>query len=115
MTQLTRSMRIAASGAALAALAGCSQSGAPLNLTVSQTHDALLILNRDPKAVEECRITVNTHYSVKGVQLRPGVTEQIAARRLLSNYGPLNELPRSLKIRIVCSEPMFRSGAYQLR
>jgi hypothetical protein len=95
--------------------AGCDLSAPPLMLDVGRDSAALWVRNQDAEPLANCRVVLNGNWVVTGVQLRPELTEQIAADRFGLPAGRrLDELGSRPTVAVTCHEPQFRSGTFLL-
>ncbi len=99
----------------LGILAGCDLSAPPLMLDVGRDSGGLWVRNRDAEPVGNCRVVLNGNWAVTGIQLRPRVTEHIAADRFdLPGGRRLDDLGSRPTVAVTCREPQFRSGTFLL-
>ena len=95
--------------------AGCDLSAPPLMLDVGRDSAGLWVRNRDAEPVGKCRVVLNDKWAVTGIQLRPRVTEHIAADRFDLPAGRrLDDLGSRPTVAVTCHEPQFRSGTFLL-
>ena len=99
----------------LAIAAGCDLAAPPLMLDVGRDSAGLWVRNRDAEPVGKCRVVLNDKWAVTGIQLRPRVTEHIAADRFdLPGGRRLDDLGSRPTVAVTCREPQFRSGRFLL-